>query len=75
MTFFMFNTFFKNSKINLDRVHHVCRALVKQAHGRRGEHNLGLILSFRKSVQHEKCQIFDADKLYIRISSKFTIFL
>ena len=46
-----------------------------QERGRRGERGQGLILSLGKSVKHEKCHIFDADQLYIRILSKFTIFL
>ena len=32
-----------------------------QERGRRGERGQGLILSFGKSVRHEKCHIFDAD--------------
>ena len=63
--------FSQNSKLNLDRAHRDCRALVnksaaiavfiQQDRGNRGERDQGLILSFGKSVQHEKCHIFDAD--------------
>ena len=35
--------------------------LGQQERGDRGEGDQGLILSFGKSVQHEKCHIFDAD--------------
>ena len=49
--------------------------LSHQERGRRGEHGQGLILSFEKSVQNKNFSIFDADKLYIIIFSKFTIFL
>ena len=37
------------------------RSVIQQERGGRGEHGQGLILSFRKSVQHEKYHIFYAD--------------
>ena len=54
----------------------VIKSMVNLGHqecGRRGEHGQGLILSLGESVQNRNCPIFDADKLYIIIPSKFTI--
>ena len=53
--------FFQNSKLTHDRAHRDYRALGQQERGDRDEGDQGLILSFGKSVQHEKCHIFDAD--------------